>query len=141
MTSAPRRLSLEQRKSHFRNLVYMALADGKLEEGEKTMLSLLGFKWGLQREEVSEIMMMPAAVPVSFPEEPEARLNQLYDLVELMIIDGVMGSKEKELCLSFAKGLQFDEAAVTTVANEIIAGNRRNENERVILERLSGLLL
>jgi hypothetical protein len=141
MTSEPRRLSLEQRKSHFRNLVFMALADGKLEQGEKTMLSLLGFKWGLQREEVAEIMMIPDSIPVNFPDDPGARVNQLYDLVELMIIDGVMGSKEKELCVSFAKGLNFAEEAVKIVADEIIAANRRNESEQVILERLRGRLL
>lgn len=130
-----RRLSEAERLSHFRNLVVMSLKDGSVCDPERDLLSFLAAKWGLLPEEARSVLDNPDRLEVKLAKELEARFHQVYDLTELMIIDGEMRAKERELCMALAVELGFDESVVRVIIEEILAGNQRGDGEAQIHAR------
>jgi hypothetical protein len=130
-----RRLSESERLSHFRNLVVMSLKDGAVCDPERDLLSFLAAKWGLLPEQAKAVLDNPDQLKVQLAKETEARFHQLFDLTELMIIDGELRAKERELCMALAVELGFDEASVRIIIEEILGGNQRRDSEAQIHAR------
>ena len=129
---ALRRLSKDERMSHFANLVSLANRDDKVTEVEVEMLLLLSNKWGLPREDAYAVIENPSAVPARVTTDPEARFQELFDLTELMVIDGEVGPKERAWCDALAQRIGFDSACVAILVQEILEGNRKNASETKI---------
>lgn len=129
MSNAAKRLSPAGKLSHFRNLVVMAFKDGTLAAPERDMLTILASKWGLTPAQASEVLSKPNGIALTVPKDEDTRFQQLYDITELMIIDGVVGAKEKALCIGLAKELGFDGKAIDVIIEEILSGNRLLRSE------------
>lgn len=122
-------IPLAQRKSHFRNLVAMAGKDGAIGSEERSVLAYVAAKWGLSDREVAEVSSNPNVVKLAAPDSRETCFQQLYDLVEMMIIDGVMKKDEKALCQALAQFLGFPAGAIDRIAQGILEGNRQGQDE------------
>lgn len=129
MPDVSKRLSPAGKLSHFRNLVVMALKDGKLAAPERDMLTILANKWGLTPAQASEVLGKSDRIALTVPKDEDTRFQQLFDITEMMIIDGVVGAKEKELCAGLAKELGFDRKAIDVIIEEILSGNRLLRSE------------
>ena len=90
---------------------------------------------------MEEISKNPNTQEMLIPDSPQARFEQFYDAVEMMIIDGEMHSNEKALCLALAESLGFGAADVDTVIQGILEGNRLITPEEDIKSALAGKLL
>lgn len=140
MSDARTRLNSAEKMSHFRNLVVMALKDGKLAPPERDMLAFLANKWGLTGAQANEVLANPDRIKLVLPKSDEGKFAQLYDITEMMIIDGVVGAQEKALCIGLAKELGFASGAIDIIIEEILAGNRLfssdDQIQRAIKKRL-----
>ena len=139
------RLSQEEKLSHLRVLVAMASVDGEIGNDEKNLLEYLVDEWGLSKDDVDAVMSRHDQIRMVLPEGADARFQQLYDVTEMMIIDGAMKVAEKDMCGKLAEQLGYQSAAVTGIIEEILAGNRvYNSTEKIVADakvRVSGLLL
>lgn len=115
------------RKSHFKNLVAMMMADGVVHDNEKRLLGLLGVKCGLTQDEIDEVMSNPEGVEFVRPETMHERVNQLLEMVAMMLVDGNMHPNEEELCKSVAKKMGFRAAFVDKMVSDVITAVRNNE--------------
>lgn len=129
-------LSLDERRSHFRNLVAAASRDGSIASEERIALAYAARKWGLSQADAEAITANPDSVALDFPESKAARFHQLYDIVELMMMDGVLKKTEKELCHALATKLGFGSGAVDVVKDGILAGHRAGMTEDKIQAEL-----
>lgn len=132
MGDAGGKWSSAEKMSHFRNLALMALKDGKLADAERDLLNYLARKWGLSDAQVEEVLAHPDHVRLSVPKDEPSRFQQLYDLVDMMIIDGVLGAQEKALCVSFAMALGLDSGLIPVIVEEIVAGDQLLRSEEQI---------
>ena len=132
MSDPEKKLTPKQKLSHFRNLVVVSLQDGEIGEAEKTMLKILADKWELSADEINQVLGNPDTIELALPTDPEACFQQIYDLTELMIIDGVLKSSEKEICLGMATKLGHDPSVVDIIIEEILAGNQHLSSEERI---------
>lgn len=123
---------LTQRKSHFRNLAALAGKDGAIRPEERSVLAFVAAKWGLSDRDIEDTNTNPNAITLSLPEGREERFQELYDLCEMMLIDGVVKKDEKSLCQAMAEKLGFPGTAVDSVLQAIVAGNRRGDDESQI---------
>jgi hypothetical protein len=80
-------LSNEEKKSHFKNLTYLALIDGQIDDSEKHLLAYLGAKLGLTETEIQEVLRNPATVRPAFPASPDHRLGIHRDQVKATLAD------------------------------------------------------
>ena len=89
---------LNYKKQHLKNLVAIAYADGKLHPSERSLLYTVGEKYGLKGWQIVKIIENQAPLEVKVPEDPNHRLDQIYDLVKMMLADDIIEKSEMRLC-------------------------------------------
>jgi uncharacterized tellurite resistance protein B-like protein len=86
------------RRSHIKNLISIALADGQLTQDEWDLLLVIASHLGMREEEINAIRNNPDTVNFVAPKTHEERVQQIEDLVALLAIDHDINPKEIELC-------------------------------------------
>ncbi len=112
------------RRSHVKNLITIALADGHLSEDEWELLVYLASRLGVGEEEINAIKENPEAVTFVMPKTHDQRVQQIEDLVLLMSIDHDINPNEVELCKKIS--LKLD--VLPQIVDSIIAG-RHDEKQ------------
>jgi len=97
------------KKEHFSNLVTVAYADGILSEDEKNFLEERAIDYGLNKDEVDEIISKVDILKFMVPLNEEEKEEQLSDIVYMSMIDGDVHKKEYDICLTIAKRLDFKQ--------------------------------
>ena len=95
----------------------------------------------LTDEDLRDVTEHPNAIEMALPNDRLACFQQLYDLVEIMIVDGMVRIKERELCTSLAVNLGFTPDAVDTIIQAILKGNLSSRDEKDIQADLIRKLL
>lgn len=97
-----------QDKGHFKNLVLIANADGKVTEDEQKLLNRIGKKIGLNEEQIKSIQENPSQFSVIPPISKVERLEQMVQLIKMMQVDGNIDSHEYSLIEILAVRLGFN---------------------------------
>ncbi len=111
------------RRSHVKNLVSVALADGHMADDEWELLTYLASRLGMEEEEIKVIKENPEAITFVVPKTHEQRVQQIEDLVLLMSIDHDIDPQEIALCKKIA--LKLD--VLPQIVDRIIEG--RNDQQ------------
>lgn len=112
------------RRSHVKNLIAIALADGHLADDEWELLVYLASRLGMEEEEIKAIQENPDSVIFVMPKAHDQRVKQIEDLVLLMSIDHNINPNEVELCKKIS--LKLD--VLPQIVDSIIA-NRHDQKE------------
>jgi uncharacterized tellurite resistance protein B-like protein len=110
----------KKRRSHFKNLVAVARADGDVDRSEMDLIIGLAEKFHMSTEEVTRIIRNPEAVALVSPKTPEERIEHLYDLVTVMMVDRQIDEKELFLCKSLGVKLGCGEDAIDALVRDLI---------------------
>ena len=89
-------------RSHMKNLIEMAAADGHFHDNEKELLKGIAKRNGISENQLEEIRKNPGGVTFEVPKEERDKFQQLYDLVHMMSIDNQVHAEEQNLCNLFA---------------------------------------
>ncbi|RAW02236.1 hypothetical protein [Pseudochryseolinea flava] len=89
-------------KSHMRNLIEIAAADGNLGTEEQRLLEYAALRNNISRDELKTIQANTAKVKFEVPRGDREKFNQLYDLVHMMSVDKNVHIEELRLCEIFA---------------------------------------
>ena len=89
-------------KSHMRNLVEIAAADGSFRSEEQKLLQYAAIRNNISTAELKDIQESPSKVRFQVPGNEEDKFTQLYDLVHMMWVDKDIHSEELRLCEIFA---------------------------------------
>jgi uncharacterized tellurite resistance protein B-like protein len=92
-------------KSHMRNLIEIAAADGGLGVEEQRLLEFAAVRNNISREQLKEIQSNTANIRFKVPGNQKDKFYQLYDLVHMMSVDKNIHAEELRLCEIFA--IQF----------------------------------
>lgn len=141
MSPTEHRLSEQERRSHFRNVASLAAKDGEIGREERAVLAYVARKWNLTDADVREVSEQPNRIEVRFPKDRPTAFQQLYDLVEVMIVDGKVKKTERDLCTALAVNLGFLPTAVDTIIQGILKGNLSSSSEQAIQADLARQLL
>jgi uncharacterized tellurite resistance protein B-like protein len=90
------------RRSHVKNLVMVALADGQLSDDEWELLVSIADRLGIKETETRAIKNNPESVTFMPPKKYEEKVQQIEDLVAIMTIDREINQSEVELCKKIA---------------------------------------
>jgi uncharacterized tellurite resistance protein B-like protein len=94
---------------HFRNLVSLSAADGKIEELERVALSKIAYEQGIPLDRLNVMLTKAAEYIYLIPQNLQEREKQLDQMIELALVDGHFAPAELELIkvvggkLGFAK--------------------------------------
>lgn len=89
-------------KSHMRNLIEIAAADGGFGIEEQRLLDYAAQRNNITQTELKEVQANASKVPFEVPKSEEEKFFQLYDLVHMMSVDKNIHSEELRLCEIFA---------------------------------------
>ena len=110
----------KKRLSHIKNLILIAAADGEIDKNEISLISGIAARVGLSTNELDEILRSPKSISFSPPKEFKEKIEQLYDMVLLMMIDGKIHANEVALCKIFAMKLGFKHDIIEKIVLSIV---------------------
>lgn len=132
-----------EEKSHLKNLVQLAMADGNLSQSERKAIYKIGAIRGLKDDEIAELFendQTDDKTEMSRPSTDTERFDQLFDLVTVMLADGKVTDSEMDFCINVAKSLGFSKAFSGVIVNKIAMGLSNNLSKKAIKTDMSSFL-
>ncbi len=103
------------RIEHFRNLISLSAADGKIENLERVALSKIAFEWGIPLDRLN-VMISKANEYIYFiPQNNEEREKQLDQMISLAKADGEFAPAEHELIMMVGGKLGFSTEEIDKI--------------------------
>ena len=124
-----------QDRSHFRNMVLIAKADGEISAEEVELLHKMGQKISLSEAQVQEIIKDPKKLEIIPPSDRVERFEQMVELIQMVQVDGKVDDNEMKLLERVAVGIGYkdlDDVDVESILALIIRG----EDTETIIEEL-----
>jgi uncharacterized tellurite resistance protein B-like protein len=109
-------------KSHIANLVSIAQSDGNFSMAEKRLVFDIGKRNGLSVDKVKEIIKSEEPVKFKIPKSDSERFDRIFDLVKMLLADGVKTEDELQVCLELAEKLGFRKAICGVLVRKILMG-------------------
>lgn len=106
---------VKYKKQHLRNLVTLAYIDGELHPSERSLLYTVGEKYGLKGWQIAKIIENYTPLALEMPEDPNKRLDQIYDLVRMMLVDNILEKSEMALCEHVTINYGFKKELIRTI--------------------------
>lgn len=103
---------LSYKKKHLRNLVALANIDGHLHKDERALIYRLGEKYGLKERQVTRIIENDKEQVLYVPERDEEKMDQLFDLLQMVYADGVVDDNEVDFCKEVVSKFGYKETLV-----------------------------
>jgi len=110
----------KQEIGHFANIVKIAKADGEISELEEALLIKASKKLNITLEESIVILNNPEKFPINSPVSYEERIERLFRLTRMLLVDGDEDLREVKLLQKIAYGLNFKGKNVEIVCEEAI---------------------
>ena len=107
-------------KSHFANLCQLALADAFVTKDELDYLNKLCNNFNLDKEDFDYIMDNAYTIAFYAPKTSMERLEQIYDLVRMVLIDDIIDERKVMLCVEVAEKLGFKAHVVGDLIKALV---------------------
>ncbi|OGX87070.1 tellurite resistance TerB family protein [Hymenobacter glacialis] len=109
-------------KGHLLNLAALAKADGHIDAREMNFIVAVGKKNGMSSAEVQALVSADKGDNTELPTNDSERFDQIFDLVDMMLADGVVDETEMDFCIVMAEKLGFRKAIVGVLVRKISQG-------------------
>lgn len=94
---------------HFRNLVSLSAADGKIEESERIALSKIAYERGIPMDRMNVMLNRANEYIFLIPQNLIEREKQLQEMIDFAMVDGEFAAAELDLITTVAEKLGFSE--------------------------------
>jgi hypothetical protein len=114
-------------------LVALSKVDRFIAKTERELLFSIGERNGLSEEDVEAIVEETTPSEAHIPLNDSERFDDLFDLVHLMLVDGIIHESEIDFCMTMAERLGFKKAIVGVLVRKIsmnIANGLNKDNIR-----------
>ncbi len=109
-------------KGHLCNLAALAKADGNVDDREMNFIVTVGKKNGVSASEVRKLVAGNTNCVSDLPSNDSERFDQIFDLVDMMLADGIIDETEMDFCIIMAEKLGFRQAIVSMLVRKISQG-------------------
>lgn len=130
----------KKRLSHIRNLVALACSDGSFDRVEMDLIFNIGLNAGLSPDELNRIFERPNSINFYPPESYRERIEQLYDMVMVMMVDGELHENEIAFCKLTAVKLGFRHQIIDKIVHNTIEMIVEGIATEIALDRLMSLV-
>jgi uncharacterized tellurite resistance protein B-like protein len=108
-------------KSHIKNLIEVAEADGHFAQVEKELLKSIAKRNGFSEKQISEIHKNLEKIKLEIPQDSKARFHRFYDLIHMMSIDNEIHDEELKLCSQLALRFGYHRDNVEDLIKSILS--------------------
>lgn len=103
---------------HFRNLISLSAADGKIEDTERVALSKIAFERGIPLDRMNVMLTKASEYTYLIPQNTKDREKQLEDMINFAMVDGEFAKAELELIETVAERLGFSKTELEQFINK-----------------------
>ncbi len=125
-----------QRRDHVRNLLAVAFETGPVTTADRDLLFRVGLRAGLGPMEVEGIFRRGRRLSFSMPANIRACIEQLYDAVLVLLLDGQLRPRELSLCRVTARRLGFPRPVVDSLIGQITSAIDAGQPPESTIDRL-----
>lgn len=113
---------------HFRNLVSLAAADGKIEDIERVTLSKIAFERGIPLDRLNIMLKRAHEYIYLIPQNLEEKEKQLEDMIKLALVDGDFAPAEHKLINTVGEKLGFSRKELDQLVAKHLDKVKVNQN-------------
>jgi uncharacterized tellurite resistance protein B-like protein len=103
---------------HFRNLVSLSVADGKIDESERIALSKIAYERGIPFDRMNVMLKHAAEYVFLIPQNMIEREKQLSEMIQFAMVDGEFAKAEYDLIKTVAEKLGFSNEELERYTKE-----------------------
>ncbi len=111
-------------KAHLNILVKLAKIDGVLVQDEIRLITKIGLANGMTDKEIQECFDHPQALETLEELTADEKYEFLYNVIQLMKIDGRLHQEEIEFCAKVVSRLGYDQAVLLELLLKIYGDDR-----------------
>ena len=112
-------INTDQKKNYLKQLFLIAFADAHLDVREEEYLLLVAQKLGIDDHEFNQIKRSQVETSMMIPDNYYQRFRMIFDFVWVMMIDGEIDPREKEICKQLVGQLDFASVVVDDLVDHI----------------------
>ncbi|HWA06149.1 MAG TPA: TerB family tellurite resistance protein [Ignavibacteria bacterium] len=127
-------------KSHIKNLIEIAAADGKFTADEENLLESIAKKNNITPKQIEDIRKNNSQITFEVPKNPREKFHQLYDLVHMMSVDKDIHTEELRLCELFAVKFGYPNEAVKEMVESIRQNIEHNNDPDETMKRVASYI-
>ena len=127
-------------KSHMRNLIEMAAADGHFADVEFSLLKSIAKRNNISESQLAEIKKNPSGINFEVPSDSSEKFSQLYDLIHMMAIDSSVHEEERKLSNLFAIKFGYPKDKVDELVNVIHLNIKNQQPAEETMKRVEMLI-
>lgn len=101
-----------QRLGQLKNLVMLAMADGKLTDSELAVIIAVASRENISPDDLTKVIEDPDSVNINLPDDEDTKLAYLRDMVAMMMVDGDLEEQELAICKIYAMALGYRSSIV-----------------------------
>ena len=105
----------QRNRNHFAAIVSIALADGVITDEEQAFINRTAINLEIEEEEAASIIKNVDQYQINPPSTKRARLESLYDLARIVLVDNIADDAEKKLMYRLVIGLGFESDQANSI--------------------------
>jgi len=110
----------KRNKDHFGAIVRVAMSDGVFADEEQEFLLRLADHLNISEHDYKRIMKDYESHPINPPVSYDHRLERLYDLSRMVVVDNIQQEEETKLLRKFCVALGFHAVNVKYIAEKAL---------------------
>lgn len=127
-------------RSHMKNLIEMAIADGNIDNIEYDLLKKIAKRNKISGRQLKQIQENPSIVEFEVPVDAAEKFHQLYDLVHMMVVDKEVHAEERKLCNIFAAKFGYQRSHIEELINTIQSNIETGHDHNNTMKRVNWML-
>ncbi len=124
----------QRNRDHFAAIVSIALADGIITDEEQAFINRTAINLEIEEDEVTYIMKNVDDYQINPPSTKRARLERLYDLARIVLVDNIADAAEKKLMHRLVIGLGFDADQADSIIEKSFIEIKKGSDEDDFIE-------
>src|SRR5689334_900190 len=103
---------------HFRNLISLSAADGKIAESERIALSKIAYERGIPLDRMNVMLTKASEYTYLIPQNMIEKEKQLEDMIQFAMVDGEFAKAELDLIRIVANRLGFTKSELQVMIDK-----------------------
>ena len=107
------------KKAELNVLINLAATDNNVADRETKLIQLIGQANGIPKEEINQMLQNPQPIHNSSSLTPDEKFEHLYNLIQLMKMDGQVFRGEVVFCEQIAEKLGYKRGVVGEMSQHV----------------------
>jgi uncharacterized membrane protein YebE (DUF533 family) len=126
--------------NHLINLVALAKSDGRVDEREVDLLRKIATINGITEKTFLAILETSDPLDIDLNISKQNRLSQLFDYIQMMLIDDEVSDSEIKFCINVAEKMNFEPKFVVEIVNKMMENIKAGISKELVCKEIESTI-